>query len=216
MGLELLKYRAHGDKGKNFVLFESQHQYLAQSGLIGEGLPNHRTVFKRVTGPTELAEGATELKVRFEGTGPEGVKVAKTYTLRRASYAVDVAWEIENASGKAISPHAYFQLQRDDVAPEGETKMVSTFTGPAVYTEAEKYQKIDFGDAASGKAKHAKTADNGWLAMVQHYFVSAWVPAEKTPREYYMRKAEGSANVVQAGLIVPVAEVAPGAKGALG
>ncbi|MBK7899839.1 MAG: membrane protein insertase YidC [Azonexus sp.] len=216
VGLELLKYRAHGDKGKNFVLFESQHQYLAQSGLIGEGLPNHRTVFKRVTGPTELAEGATELKVRFEGTGPEGVKVAKTYTLRRASYAVDVAWEIENASGKAISPHAYFQLQRDDVAPEGETKMVSTFTGPAVYTEAEKYQKIDFGDAASGKAKHAKTADNGWLAMVQHYFVSAWVPAEKTPREYYMRKAEGSANVVQAGLIVPVAEVAPGAKGGVG
>jgi YidC/Oxa1 family membrane protein insertase len=216
VGLELLKYRAHGNKDKNFVLFDPQHQYLAQSGLIGEGLPNHRTAFKRVAGPTELAEGAAELKVRFEGTGPQGVKVAKTYTLRRGSYAVDVAWEIENGSVKPISPHAYFQLQRDDVAPEGETKMVSTFTGPAVYTEAEKYQKIDFGDAASGKAKHAKTADNGWLAMVQHYFVSAWIPAEKTPREYYMRKAEGSGNVVQAGLIVPVAELAPGAKGGVG
>ena len=213
VGLELLKYRAHGDKDKHFVLFEAKHQYLAQSGLIGDGLPNHRTVFKRAPGPSELAEGAGELKVRLEGSGPEGVKVAKVYTFHRGSYVVDVAWEIENGSGKPLASHAYFQLQRDHVAPEGETKMVSTFTGPAVYTEAEKYQKVDFGDAIAGKAKFAKTADNGWLAMVQHYFVSAWIPADKSPREFYMRKADGVENVVQAGVIVPVAEVAPGAKG---
>ncbi len=212
--LELLKYRAHENKEKNFVLFEPKHQYVAQSGLIGEGLPNHRAAFKRVAGPAELAEGANELKVRLEAAPQNGVKVAKIYTFKRGSYSVDVAWEIDNGSGKAIAPHAYFQLQRDDVAPEGETKMVSTFTGPAVYTETEKYQKVDFADAAAGKVKFAKTADNGWLAMVQHYFVSAWVPAEKTPREFYMRKGEGAGTVVQAGVIVPVAEVAAGAKGA--
>jgi YidC/Oxa1 family membrane protein insertase len=93
--------------------------------------------------------------------------------------------------------------------------MVSTFTGPAVYTDAEKYQKIDFGDVAAGKAKFSKTADNGWLAMVQHYFVSAWVPQEKTQREFYMRKAEGSNNAFQAGVIVPVPQVAPGGKAAV-
>lgn len=93
--------------------------------------------------------------------------------------------------------------------------MVSTFTGPAVYTEADKYHKIDFGDVAANKAKFTKTADNGWLAMVQHYFVSAWVPQEKTQREFYMRKVEGSNNVFQAGLIVPVAQVAPGGKAAV-
>jgi YidC/Oxa1 family membrane protein insertase len=90
--------------------------------------------------------------------------------------------------------------------------MVSTFTGPAVYTDADKYQKVDFGHIADNKAKFAKTADNGWLAMVQHYFVAAWVPQEKTQREFYMRKVEGS-NVFQTGVIVPVAEIAPGAKG---
>jgi YidC/Oxa1 family membrane protein insertase len=63
-------------------------------------------------------------------------------------------------------------LQRDDVKPEGETKMVSTFTGAAVYTDADKYQKVDF-HIAENKAKFVKNADNGWLAMVQHYFVSA-------------------------------------------
>jgi len=98
------------------------------------------------------------------------------------------------------------------VAPEGETKMVSTFTGPAVYTDADKYQKVNFEDIGKDKAKFAKTADDGWLAMVQHYFVSAFVPKEKTPREYYMRKVEGS-NIYQSGVIVPVGEIAPGAKG---
>jgi YidC/Oxa1 family membrane protein insertase len=98
------------------------------------------------------------------------------------------------------------------VAPAGETAMVSTFTGPAVFTDAEKYQKVDFSAIADNKAKFAKTADNGWLAMVQHYFVAAWVPKEKTQREFYMRKVEGS-NVFQTGVIVPVAEIAPGAKG---
>jgi YidC/Oxa1 family membrane protein insertase len=210
--LELLRYKEHGNKDKNFFLFEAKHQYMAQSGLIGEGLPTHRSIFKRVEGPTELAEGANELKIRLEADAADGVKVTKILTFKRGSYLVDVAWEIANGSAKAFAPHAYFQLQRNDVAPEGETMMVSTFTGPAVYTDAEKYQKIAFGDIASEKAKFAKTADNGWLAMVQHYFVSAWVPKDKTPREYYMRKLEGG-NSFQAGLIVPVAEIAPGAKG---
>ena len=210
--LELLRYKEHGNKDKNFFLFEAKHQYMAQSGLIGEGLPTHRSIFKRVEGPTELAEGANELKIRLEADAADGVKVTKILTFKRGSYLVDVAWEIANGSAKAFAPHAYFQLQRNDVAPEGETMMVSTFTGPAVYTDAEKYQKIAFGDIASDKAKFAKTADNGWLAMVQHYFVSAWVPKDKTPREYYMRKLEGG-NSFQAGLIVPVAEIAPGAKG---
>ena len=212
--LELLKYREHDKKDQNFVLFDAQHQYFAQSGLIGEGLPTHRTLFTRIAGASELAEGSNELKVRLE-TEQNGIKVAKLLTFKRGSYLIDVSWEIANGSDKAIAPHAYFQLQRDDKAPAGETAMVSTFTGPAVYTEAEKYQKVDFGHIADNKAKFAKTADNGWLAMVQHYFVAAFVPKDKTPREFYMRKLEGG-NVFQTGVIVPVAEIAPGAKGESG
>ncbi len=210
--LELLRYKEHDNKDKTFVLFDAKHKYQAQAGLIGEGLPTHRSVFKRVEGATTLAEGANELKLRLESTDQNGLKVAKILTFTRGSYQIDIAWEIANGSDKAIAPHAYFQLQRDDVAPAGETAMVSTFTGPAVFTDAEKYQKVDFSAIADNKAKFAKTADNGWLAMVQHYFVAAWVPKEKTQREFYMRKVEGS-NVFQTGVIVPVAEIVPGAKG---
>ena len=210
--LELLRYKEHDHKDKIFVLFDSKHQYLAQSGLIGEGLPTHRTTFKRVAGPTELAEGGNELKVRLEATTANGIKVAKTLTFTRSSYLIDVAWEVVNGSQKPVATHAYYQIQRDDVAPEGESAMVSTFTGPAVFTDAEKYQKIDFADITKEKAKFAKTADNGWIAMVQHYFVAAWVPGEKSLREFYMRKVDGT-NAFQAGVILPLEEIAPGATG---
>ena len=210
--LDLLKYSQHDNSEKTFALFDAKHQYMAQSGLIGEGLPTHRTQFRLVDGPLKLADGADELKVRLEATAPNGANVAKILTFKRGSYLIDVAWEIDNKSDKPLTTHAYYQLQRDAVAPEGETAMVSTFTGPAVYTDAEKYQKVSFDDIAAGKAKFAKTADNGWLAMVQHYFVSALVPKDKTPHEYYMRKVDG-ANVYQTGVIVPLAEIAPGAKG---
>ncbi|MDD2743279.1 MAG: membrane protein insertase YidC [Rhodocyclaceae bacterium] len=210
--LELLRYKDQENKEKTFLLFDPKHQYLAQSGLIGEGLPSHRTLFTRVPGPAELTEGSDELKVRLEATTANGIKVAKILTFKRGSYLIDVAWEVVNSSDKALSSHAYFQLQRDDVAPAGESMMVSTFTGPAVFTDAEKYQKVNFSDIADSKAKFAKTADNGWLAVVQHYFVSAWVPQDKVKREFYMRKVDGT-NAFQAGLIVPLTEIAPGATG---
>ena len=211
VNLELLKYKEHDNKEKTFVLFDSKHHYVAQSGLIGQGLPTHRSIFKRVGGESALADGKDELKVRLEAAGENGVTLAKTLTFKRGSYVVDIAWEISNGSDKPFAPHAYYQLQRNDVAPSGETAMVSTFTGPAVYTDGEKYQKVAFEDIAKDKAKFAKTADNGWLAIVQHYFVAAWVPKDNTPREFYMRKLEGG-NIFQAGVIVPVAEIAPGAK----
>ncbi len=209
LGLELKKYKESDNKESNFHLFDTKHQYAAQSGLIGDGLPNHRSLFHRVDGPLQLADGSDELKVRLEADGPQGVRIAKILTFKRASYQIDVAWEITNGSDKPLAPHAYFQIQRDDVDPAGGTRMMQTFTGPAVYTEADKYQKVKFGDIADNKAKFAKTADNGWLAMVQHYFVAAWVPAQGVQREFYMRKIDGS-HLYQTGVILPVSAIGPG------
>jgi YidC/Oxa1 family membrane protein insertase len=217
--LELLKYKEHDDKDQTFILFDAKHQYAAQSGLIGEGLPNHRTVFKRVAGPSAMADGSDELKIRLEAAPVNGIKVAKILTFKRGSYLINVGWEIVNGSDKALVPQAYYHLQRDDVSPSGETKMVSTFTGPAVYTEVDKYQKVSFEDIAKDKTKFeikkpeaARTAKDGWIGLVQHYFVSAWIPANDVQREFYMRKLEGG-NTFQAGLKLPVPEIAPGAKG---
>jgi YidC/Oxa1 family membrane protein insertase len=211
--LDLDRYKAIDDKTKNFSLFGAKHQFVAQSGLIGDGLPNHKTVFAVAPGKRELGADDKTLQLRLEAPAAGGVKVAKIYTFTRGSYLIDITYEINNGSQKVLAPHAYFQLQRDDKTPEGENRMVSTFTGPAVYTEKEKYQKVAFSDLEKGKAKFNTNADDGWLAMVQHYFVAAWLPPFKTPREYYMRKVEGNGQpLYSAGVIVPVAPAAAGAK----
>ena len=211
--LDLNRYKAIEAKEKHLSLFEPKHHYVAQTGLIGDTLPNHKTRFSIVPGVRELAADVQTLQLRLEAATATGVKVEKIFTFTRGSYLIDVAYEISNGSQNELAPYAYFQLQRDDKAPDGESKMVSTFTGPAVYTEQDKFQKIDFAELEKGKAKYATKADNGWLAMVQHYFVTAWLPAEKTPREYYMRKVEGAVTpTYHAGVIIPVEKTAPGGK----
>ncbi|MBS1227147.1 MAG: 60 kDa inner rane insertion protein [Proteobacteria bacterium] len=213
VGLVLNNYKAIDDKDKNFPFLESKHQFAAQSGLIGEGLPNHKTVFSVSAGSRELGADAKTVQLRLVAPVVDGVKVTKVYTFTRGSYLIDVSYEIDNSSQKEIAAHAYYQLQRDTEAPAGESRMVSTFTGPAVYTEQDKYQKITFSDIEKGKAKFNTKADNGWMAMVQHYFVAAWIPAEKLSREFYVRKLDGGVNpAITAGLIVPTPVVAPGAK----
>jgi YidC/Oxa1 family membrane protein insertase len=212
VGLELANYKATEDKSRNFKLFDVQHRYAAQSGLIGEGLPNHKTVYSPLPGKRDLSGGEDAIELRLEAPAANGVKVTKIYTFKRNSYLVGVAYEIDNGSQKDIAAHAYYQLQRDTQAPAGESRMVSTFTGPAQFTEQGKYKKIDFKDIEKGSAKFETKADNGWMAMVQHYFVSAWVPQEKLPREFYVRNLEGANPAVAAGVIVPMPAVAPGSK----
>ncbi|WP_153111158.1 membrane protein insertase YidC [Propionivibrio limicola] len=213
VGLELGNYKATEDKSKNFSLFDKAHRYAAQSGLIGEGLPNHKTLYKVVGGQRELVAGNDKVQLRLEAPMVDGVKVTKVFTFTPGSYLMNVAYEIDNGSQKEFVAHAYYQLQRDTVKPAGESRMVSTFTGPAVYTERDKFQKITFDDIAEGKAKFNDKADNGWMAMVQHYFVSAWIPQETVEREFYVRKLDANANApITAGVIVPVKSVAPGAK----
>ncbi len=211
VGLALYNYKALKNKEEKFKLFEAKHQYVAQSGLMGEGLPNHKTLFSAKAGTRELTGDAKTVQLRLEAPGNDGVMVAKVFTFTRGSYLIDVSYEIMNGGQKEIAPFAYYQLQRNTAAPEGESSMVSTFTGPAVYTEQEKFQKIDFADIEKGKTKFNTKADNGWVAMIQHYFVSAWIPQEKLAREYYTRKLEGVTPMVTAGVVIPTPAVAPGA-----
>jgi YidC/Oxa1 family membrane protein insertase len=83
--------RTASRRNKDFALFEAKHQYVAQSGLIGDNLPNHKTVFSAVPGKRELASDAETLELRLEAPPTNGVKVAKVYTFTRGSYLIDVA-----------------------------------------------------------------------------------------------------------------------------
>jgi YidC/Oxa1 family membrane protein insertase len=209
--LELQRFRAQEDKSKRFTLFDDKHRYAAQSGLTGAGMPNHKTLLTPIPGPRALAEGEDTLEVRLAAPEANGARAIKVYTFHRNSYLIDVAWEIENIGVAPVQTEAYFQLQRDDAAPAGDSFMLATFYGVAVYTEAEKYQKVQYKEIAENKAKFAGTANNGWLAMVQHYFVSAWVPQGDTLREFYMRRlGDASSTLFAAGVMLPAVVVAPG------
>ena len=206
--LELLKHKDTVDLKKNFVLLSPAFHSALQSGLIGHDLPNHKTQFTSSAREYTLKPGQESLEVRLEATSSQGVRVIKTYTLRRSSYLIDVTQEIANGGSEPISAHAYFQVTRDNQPSPGDTFMLRTFHGPAVYTEQDKYVKVSFDDIEKGKAAYSKNSDNGWIAMVQHYFVTALVPSGKVPREFYTRRV--SEGLYSAGVIVPVATVAPG------
>lgn len=201
-----------GDKpGIPFVLLDqsAERVYVAQSGLIGGDFPNHKTPMSVTTAERALADGKNELVVRFESPVQGGVKLVKTYTFKRGDYAVAVRHEVVNAGGAAVNPQLYVQLVRDGNKLPGESSFYSTFTGPAVYTETQKFQKIEFSDIEKNKAEFEKAASNGYVAMVQHYFASAWILPDGLKRDLFARKVD--TNLYSVGMIAPVPAVAPGA-----
>jgi YidC/Oxa1 family membrane protein insertase len=212
--LELLRHTDVEDRRRNVLLFDqsAERSYAAQSGLVatqaGAVVPNHYTAMKRAPGPTALAEGVNELQVRFESNGDGGMKLAKTYTFKRGDYSIAVRHEAQNTGPAPVSTQIYLQLARDGNPPSGESSFYFTFTGPAVYTEAKKFEKIDFKDIEKGKIGHATSASDGWVAMVQHYFTSAWLVPAGSPREF--RTAKVSNNLYSVAMVLPLGEIASG------
>ena len=209
IGTEFLK-EPSDDRQGNFVLLTEQagHTYVAESGLIGGDFPNHKTVMA-FTGDKQLKDGQDQMTVRFESPEKNGVKLVKTYTLKRGSYEVPVRHEVVNTGTQPVTPQLYLQLVRDGSKLSSGSSFYSTFTGPAVYTAEQKFQKVDFTDIDKNKVDIQKESTSGYVAMVQHYFASAWMLPEGTKRELFVRKLEGT-NQYAVGMIAPV-QVAPGA-----
>jgi YidC/Oxa1 family membrane protein insertase len=211
---EFLKHADMADKSKNFVLLDESKErtYLAQTGLIagaaGGVFPTHKSVMTVLPGERTLMEGSKELLIRFESPEVGGVKLVKTFTLTRGSYAVAVKHDVVNVGAVAVAPQLYLQLVRDGNKPLGESSFYSTFTGPAIYTDAKKYQKVEFSDIEKNKVDIEKTAENGYAAMVQHYFASAWLLGDGIKREPFMRKVD--TNLYAVGLITSLDNIAPG------
>ena len=216
---ELLMQADPLDPKKHVVLFDQSPErlYLAQTGLIpasgGQQLPNHYTPMTHVPGDTALKEGQNELQVRFESPEVGGVQLIKTYTFKRGDYVVRVKHEVRNTSAAPVTPQLYLRLVRDGNSPPGESSMYFTFTGPAIYTEASKFHKIKFEEIEKGKADHDKSANNGWIGMVQHYFASAWLLDGNEEREFRTMK-EGP-NLYSVSMVVPLGTIAPNTTKAL-
>ncbi|SEO62595.1 protein translocase subunit yidC [Duganella sp. CF517] len=221
--LELLNYKDGVDTHKNQVLFDidsaTGKTYLGQTGLIGApGLPNHTTGFVAKPGPRTL-DGANQVQLVLESE-QGGVKLTKTFTFKRGDYVIDVRHDVTNVGTAPVKPELYMQLVHDGNKPAGDSFFNSSYTGPTLYTAADKYHKLKFetlekdaeSAAKSGKdliQEHPTKADNGWVAISQHFFVSAFVPQDKTPRTIFTKKV--TTNQYAIGTIQPLGTLAPGA-----
>jgi len=210
--LALINHPDSQDKSKPFVLFDKgvgTHNYSEQSGLIGEGLPNHNTVYQADKDTYSLVEGSDTIQVKLSANSVNGINVIKTLTFHKGSYEILVTYDVTNGSKEKLETSAYFQLIRNSEEPAGATKFVPTYTGAAVFTDTAKLQKVEFSNIDKGKTEYQKESNDGWIGMLQHYFVAAWIPKEGAHREYFTKKLENGLYGV--GTVVPMKLLDPDA-----
>ena len=193
------------------LLDQSQKRiYLAQSGLIGasssNAYPNHKTSmqFVSLNNSTQPNEPS---RISFESK-EQGVKLIKSYALYPGQYDVVLENTITNQTTQTVHPKLYVQIVRDGNKPDGESSFYSTFTGPAVFTAEKKYQKVDFKDIEKNDLSIQDHSDAGYVAMVQHYYASAWFFDDNRAREIFVKKID--TNLYSVGMISDVSEIAPG------
>ena len=237
--LELLKYKENshpgwfggcfglfdwckpGDTAKNVVLFDvdaaTNKTYLGRTGLIGAG-PNHTSGFVAKPGPRMLND-ANQVQLVLESE-VGGVKLTKTFTFKRGDYVVDVRHDVTNTGTAPVSPTLYLQLAHDGNKPAGDSFFNSSYTGPTLYTDEKRYEKLKFETlekeaqeaAKTGKPMlqdHATKADNGWIAISQHFFVSAFIPQPKLMHDIETTKID--TNLYGISVKQPLGTIAPGA-----
>ncbi|MDT8451356.1 MAG: membrane protein insertase YidC [Gammaproteobacteria bacterium] len=186
----LRKYAVDADKQDEKVdlLTESRTNFhVAQSGLVSankDTAPTHNAVYSAEQDSYRLAEGVDEIKVPLYWTGKDGTRVTKVYTFRRNDYTINVDHDIA-AGEKGWSGSQYMQLYRTEPTDENESMFIHTYTGGVIYNDEIKYEKIDFGDMQEKNLN--RELENGWLAMIQHYFLIAWITDSDEKHLYFSR-----------------------------
>ena len=169
---------------------EREHFFVSQNGLVSNqgDAPDHRAVFQAAQTSYALTQGQDELKVDLTWQDAAGLKVTKTFTLKRGSYVVGVDQKIENGGSTAWQGNAYQQLQR--VAPAQERTWWQNFSDPsshsffgaAWFSPENKFESLAFADFQKKPLNRAITG--GWAAMLQHYFFVAWIPQAQDPNTF--------------------------------
>lgn len=182
--------------------------FIAQSGLVSVkagSAPTHNSVYSVDKTTYRLAEGEDEIKVPLYWTGENGVRVNKVYTFRRNNYVIDLEHVVE-AGNIDWSGSQYMQLVRTPPAEDDSNAFIRTYTGGVVFNDEIKYEKVDFDDIAEQNLK-ATIGDGclnisssqkgceltgGWLAMMQHYFLAAWIPESGVDNLFYSKNPSGT------------------------
>lgn len=208
----LVSHKMEQDKDQPFVLLEQTKDftYIAQSGLIGrDGIDSSakgRATFSTAATEYTLAEGQDTLEVPLTYVGDNGVTYTKVFIFHRGKFNVDVDYKINNTSAAPLQVQMYGQIKQT-IKPSESSMMMPTYRGGAFSTQDVRYEKYKFDDMAKSNLNQATLG--GWAAMLQHYFVSAWIPPATDSNTIFSSvSAGGLANI---GFRGAVYDIAPGA-----
>ncbi len=202
---KLLKQMETQDSDKAFVLLEKnpQHIYIAQSGLIGrDGIDNQATRPLYTADGTDftIQEGKDELVVPMSFTDSKGNVFTKRFVLKRGNYAINVDYQVKNATAQPLEVQFYGQLKQSIKAPETSSTpgmMSSAFHGAAYSTADQRYEKVKFDNMTDSKLDIA--TQGGWAGMLQHYFVSAWIGKPDAKNTIYSNTVGVNPDVKESG-----------------
>ena len=201
-----------------FVLVDPRNSYVAQSGLIGPSGTDKRGFRPTFTTDSTSYEigDATELSVTLTTVQQDGSRILKTYQFTRGEYLIGVDYQIKNLGSEPWKGGLFAQIKRDGQSPSSSSENVmgmQPYIGGATRSDEELYRKLEFDDIEEDSYK--LTLDDGYIAMVQHYFVSAWVPREVIGNTYRGRKLKDQ-DIYLFGLTTPPVTIAPGETGTIG
>lgn len=203
---ELLKYTDKNNKHTVLLDINDNFLYTVQSGLLGiENIPNHNNKFDLLS--KKITDQDIEISFSCES---KGITLTKTFILNMNSYAIKVNHKIDNKSDKSINPYLYLQIIRDSSDPTDSSSFYKTFNGIALYSEKEKFQKISFKDVSNNKAKYIKKSENGWIAMVQHYFAIACIPSIDSSRTNEIVELDSDNKIFAVRTIESLGQIEPG------
>lgn len=190
--------------------------YISQSGLVGPNgtdRPGYRPLYKAEKISYELADGQQHLEVNLTLPSENGIVITKRFVFTRGEYLMDVLYLVDNRSSHSWQASFFGQIKRDSSIPKTSATGLQPFLGAATTTTEENYKKLDFKKIEKEPLK--ETIVGGWVAMVQHYFISAWIASENDENNYNIRKLKNE-NIYILGYTGPLKLIAPGERGELG
>ena len=199
---------------KKIVLLQKNEQdsfYLMQGGVLSRTSKITPDTVYSADKKNYLLENKKSISVPLYHVSTEGINTKKIITFYKGQYVADVKYEIENRSQEDWAGRAYAEIVRTK-QKDRESKFIYTYTGAVISTPEKRYEKISFDDIEDDDLK-IKT-DYGWVAMLQHYFLTAIIPDKKEePHTYYTRKGNNRSYII--GAATPTKEIISGDKGAL-
>ncbi len=198
--LYLLDYQQDADDpNRPFQLLKAStpNLFIVQSGLLGgpdNGLPTHDAVFTPAQTSYSLSEDENELLVELFWQNDAGLQVVKRYRFERGRFLVQASQEIINSSDAPISVRDYEQLQRTELYDPNKSSFIHTYTGGVYYGPEVKYKKESFGEMS--KRSLDLTITDGWVAMIQHYFMAAWIPPSAVAETFYTKVVDNGSHYI--------------------